>query len=233
MQITTGRNPINCEHKQKTIQIANGSIQLPDFPGIDMAIGMETTQNNPDFFRRLLTKYRDSQHDFKQKFRTAREEKDLENATRLAHSLKGVSGNLGVVGVQDAAASLEQACKNKTDNIDEALKKVLIELHPVIAGLENIEDYQTENISQTTPEIDKAAITPMLHELNQLLANCNIKSIDILQELEPFFKASIHAEQLLNISNAIKDYDFDKALSKLKILAEKNGIDLINDQAID
>jgi len=60
---------------------------------------------------RLLRKFRDSQKDFKGTFRSAQQDEDPQAATRVAHTLKGVSGTLGAVGVQKAAQKLEMACR--------------------------------------------------------------------------------------------------------------------------
>lgn len=113
---------------------------LPDLPGIDTKAGLAIVRGKLALYRKLLSKFRDSERDFEQHFHAAlADDKDPQAATRAAHSLKGVAGTIGARGVQEAAHSLEIACSEGTETIDEFLAAVVAELQPVIAGLEELE----------------------------------------------------------------------------------------------
>jgi two-component system sensor histidine kinase/response regulator len=91
--------------------------------------------------RRLLLRFRDGQADFAARFATALEDADPEAATRAAHSLKGVAGNVGAVGVQQAAAALEAVCQagHGGAELDTARAAVDRALDEVMAGLAALE----------------------------------------------------------------------------------------------
>ncbi|MBL3588589.1 MAG: PAS domain S-box protein [gamma proteobacterium endosymbiont of Lamellibrachia anaximandri] len=107
--------------------------------GIDIDKGLEIARNRPEFFIKLLTMFRDSQHGFLNDFLMEQQSDDPNGAVRAAHSLKGSAANIGATTLRDAAQELEMACNehNSDDEISEVLKKVTTELDPLIAGLNN------------------------------------------------------------------------------------------------
>jgi HPt (histidine-containing phosphotransfer) domain-containing protein len=113
------------------------SNSLAHLPGIDTDIGRAGTAGNDILYRRLLGMYRDEQHDFVARFRSARGSGDLLTVIRMAHDLKSVSGTIGASGVQRAAAALEAACAGNDAGgvIDELLETVERALSSVIEGL--------------------------------------------------------------------------------------------------
>ena len=81
--------------------------ELPDIDGLDTADGLKRVGNNIRLYRKLLAKFRDSNTKSAEQIRRALTDGDMELAQRLAHTVKGVSGNLGALEMQTAAANLE------------------------------------------------------------------------------------------------------------------------------
>ena len=73
----------------------------------------------------------------------ARQSEDMNSATRCAHTLKGVAGNIGAISIQEAAASLEQACKEEgsEQRIATQLNLVQAALEVVLTGMEFLEKH--------------------------------------------------------------------------------------------
>ncbi len=105
-------------------------------PALDKAYIVKQFGKRQDFYLRLLSKFASKQRDFENEFRPAVEKNNFQEATRLAHSLKGVAGNMGLTPLYNSAASLEQACRQQNDNVDEALSKVVDLLHQVINAID-------------------------------------------------------------------------------------------------
>ncbi|RDH86691.1 MAG: hypothetical protein DIZ78_07240 [endosymbiont of Escarpia spicata] len=105
--------------------------------GIEIDKGLEIARGRPEFYMKLLTMFRDSQHDFLNNFLMEQQSDDPNGAIRAAHSLKGSAANIGATTLRDAAQELEMACNeyNSDDEIPDILKKVTTELDPLIAGL--------------------------------------------------------------------------------------------------
>ncbi len=108
---------------------------LAPIDGLDQTKGLAICNGKWSLYRRLLKKYVDGQRDFAALFNGAA---DAEEARRIAHTLKGVSGNIGATGVQAEAAALEQACRNGegAEVIVARLCSVTTLLTPLIVQLE-------------------------------------------------------------------------------------------------
>jgi len=106
--------------------------------GIDVAGGLKTCANKEGLYRKVLGLFYKSERDFSLKFISARQGDDPLAAGMAAHSLKGVAGNIGAIGVQEAALQLESLCRNGASDeaIDACLKRLEGELAPLIASLE-------------------------------------------------------------------------------------------------
>jgi len=89
--------------------------QLGRLPGLDVDFGLKSVRGRLASYLRLLGKFAESHADdfdlIRQKLRTGQHD----DALRLAHSLKGAAGTLGAIAVQQAAAALEAALRQKED----------------------------------------------------------------------------------------------------------------------
>ncbi len=197
--------------------------ELPELSGIDTAAGLATTQSNLRLYRKLLLKFRGNQRDFEQRFLAARVDQDPDADTRVAHTLKGVAGNIGALGVQEVAHSLEMACKSGEKSIDELLAAVMAELQPVMAGIEVLDQPISEEGASAAKsrELDLPAVEPLLRELHTLVTNDDIKAADTVDKLESLLKGTDYSGHLDSVTRAIEGYDFEKALEALTTLARK------------
>lgn len=110
---------------------------LPELPGINKSLGLKATMNKEDLYKRLLLKFRDKNQDFQKEFIDALV-KDLDTATRVAHTLKGTAANLGMEELQKAALQLETACRDHVDEISTHLGLVIERLNVVLESLKKV-----------------------------------------------------------------------------------------------
>ncbi|MBI2277365.1 MAG: Hpt domain-containing protein [Dechloromonas sp.] len=80
-----------------------------DWPGLDVAGGLDQVFNKPALYRKLLRSYCGSNEATAQKLDAALAAGDRNQLSRLAHTLKGTSGTLGMPAVYAAASALERA----------------------------------------------------------------------------------------------------------------------------
>lgn len=110
---------------------------LEGIAGIDRRAGLDA-MGDEALYRRLLQMFRDREADFPERFRAARATGQKEEAMRMAHNLKSVTGALAVCAVHPAAAELELACSDGIDDadIETLVRKVAQLLGPVISELQ-------------------------------------------------------------------------------------------------
>lgn len=91
--------------------VAGRREQLMGLPGVDLAAGLRTVGNDLERFERLLRKFADLHRNDAAKLEDAARAEESEEACRIAHSLKGAAGSLGLIRVQAQAAALEAALR--------------------------------------------------------------------------------------------------------------------------
>ena len=92
-------------------------------------------------FKRMLKKFLREQQDFPAPFREALAAGDVPKTMRMAHTLKSLSGTLGIHGVEQAAEALEQGCIDAAEvpRLEALLSDVSRQLEPVLQGLRRLE----------------------------------------------------------------------------------------------
>ncbi len=194
---------------------------IADLAGIDVDAGLAISQNNEKLYRKLLIKFRDSQRDFDALFRAAQQNDDPAAATRCAHTLKGVAGNIGAIGVQQAAQALEQACKEGREGIDGLLNAVMAELEPVIRGLEPLQVAATP--AAPAAKLDPDVIKARLNELRRLLEDNDSDAVDLAEDLGSLLVGTPQEPLLTGLIDLVGEYDFDEALNQLSALEKALG----------
>lgn len=197
--------------------VHNASLRALD--GIDIKVGMSTTMNNEDLYRRLLGKFYEGQKDFAEMFRVAQKDADTSAAMRCAHTLKGNAGNIGAKGVQKAAAELEEACKNNVSlaKIQKLLSKVVVELHPVIVSLGSMIDSSVKDTKKFAP-IDLDDIRQKINLLKSLLEDSDGDAHECLNGILEQAHSETTTLQLKQVLKNIENYDYDLALENLKLV---------------
>jgi HPt (histidine-containing phosphotransfer) domain-containing protein len=101
---------------------------LPELEGIDMAGALKRVAGNTKLYRSLLEQFASKQATADVHITDALQSGDREGAERIAHTLKGIAGNLGIVEVQTAAANVEKAIRES----DPSVAALIPELHRVL-----------------------------------------------------------------------------------------------------
>ena len=112
----------------------------PSIAGLDARTGLARVGGNEKLYRKLLGQFVQEQGSAFEEITGALNAGDAALAERLAHTLKGVAGNLGATEVQTAAAALEGAIRGRSDAaVTEAAKqKVRAALDPLILSLRSV-----------------------------------------------------------------------------------------------
>lgn len=211
------------EAKHPVPQEAPPSGEIPALPGIDLALGLATTMNNPTLYRKIATRFLQGQADFFARFEQSRHDADTTAATRVAHTLKGNAGNLGAVQLQLAAGELEAVCArgDSGPQIDEALAPVRLALEQVLEGLRGW--MGSADYAQTLPAAPPAKAKPLalaadLQRLRRLLMDSEQEAEDLVNELLQQLNGAAPAPALEVVARFIDQYDFDEALKALELV---------------
>ena len=101
--------------------------ELPEVPGLNVAEGLRRVAGNKKLYRKLLRQFSNTEADAAQRIASALAENDRALAERLAHTVKGVAGNIGAAAVQNAAAHLEKAIEGSAPAAEIEVLRVSLE----------------------------------------------------------------------------------------------------------
>jgi PAS domain S-box-containing protein len=116
---------------------------LEKVPGLDSAYGLQAMRGKLPSYLRLLGIFLDTHGDDGDKISAALNSGDLTQAGHIAHSLKGVSGTLGLNGIYEAAQALNEALRQSAElpeitrqlaTLGERVRETASALSPIIAA---------------------------------------------------------------------------------------------------
>jgi len=192
---------------------------------LDTTDGIGRCMGNLDLYRRLLKGFDKTQQDFGTQFSQTLRAQDLESALRLAHTLKGLAGNIGALALQHAAGELEVACQNAEEGaaLDAALQLTLRALNAVRVDIRAlIEPTAAAPAESANPEqlLKDPAIQGQWVKLSRLIDDNDAQAQELIQDLVDGWPHLMQAAPVRELSQALSRYDFDAAGVALKSLLD-------------
>ncbi len=148
--------------------------------GLDTATGLRRVLGKQDLYLSMLRKFAVGQKTTPESIRNALESNAWDTAERLAHSLKGVSGNIGATELQALAGELETAIagRHTRTRIEERLKQLEPGLHQLIVSLEETLPRLAER--KAIP-VDLSQLKAVTERLQALLAEDDVEALEVLE----------------------------------------------------
>jgi CheY-like chemotaxis protein len=210
------------------IPVEKGELILPsELPGISICSGLERVGRNQPLYVKLLCKFRESQQNAVSEIKATLQSGDRETAGRLAHTVKGVSGNLGAESLYRAAAQLEKAIKEGRENVDVPMADFSSELKVVMEGIKGLAQNlasQEEPESSTGASVDKQAVKRLLQDMTQLLESDLTEAMNRLEALRSHLAHSSAQEEFKRLEKQVESFDTDGALQSIEAIAKVLGI---------
>jgi len=189
----------------------------PAFESLDMAAGLGRVLGRKPLYLSMLRKFAVGQKTATTGIREALSVMDWETAERLIHTLKGVSGSIGAVGVQSRAEGVETLIKTRgsQESLDEPLKGLAEFLSTLIIHLERTLPPVTDKDLVTVEEADLHVVC---NTLEALLRADDAEAGTLLESNAGLLRAAF-PNHFRKIAENIRAYDFDLALAALKAAA--------------
>jgi two-component system, sensor histidine kinase and response regulator len=194
---------------------------LPDIEGLDTKDGLTRVAGNQKLYLKLLRQFAEQQGPVVGQVTDALARGDTALAERLAHTLKGVAGNIGAKPVQLAAGDLEKLIRGQAnaDEVKSASEKVSAALDPLLARL------QAALASASPPPAAAPAAAPPVHpaqsreaaaQLTKLLAEFDPGAADFIETsqaaLHPLFEGGTWTQ----FEKSVQNYSFAEAQAQLE-----------------
>ncbi len=200
-----------------------GGLQLPSGVTaiLDTASGLRRAGGNKKLYLQMLSMFAGEYADYAQSFAGYLSTANWEEAERLAHTLKGLSGTLGSSDVQNQAGKLEIACQNRQVDAAAADLSTLIPLlTPLLVALQHhFAEEKTEVPTETASGTHYQGKLPdCLPQLRQLLSEGDSNAIDLWEAHHKEFASTLPAQLMQRVSTALQNFEFDAAKALLNKL---------------
>ncbi|PTQ67438.1 response regulator [Pseudomonas sp. GV071] len=203
-----------------------GAAPLPawELPGVDLASGLRRVLGKPELYQRLLRKFAGSQKNFSAQLQVALNQGEGEAAERLAHSLKGLAGNLGAVDLQTQAALLETALKDSRagDELAPLISEVNQSLQALLQAIEQL--WQTPD-DEPPAAVDPAQLEAVCQQLAGLFAHDDPRAGKVFEAQAGLLRSAFDGDYP-PLAEAVRCYDFEQALMLLRQTSEQRGLSL-------
>jgi len=211
--IDPGYNPTAIPHQAQTEE-------LPSIAGLDTKDGLSRVAGNRKLYLKLLRQFIEQQGPALEQVAAALSSNDIALAERIAHTLKGVAGNIGAKPVQAAAGILEKAIRDRAEPaaLEAAKQQVAGALDPLITEMRAaLDSLAPEPVAQTAePAMANPAQTrETAAELARLLAECDPGAADFIEAKQPAMRALFASEALAQFQTLVQNYAFADAETQL------------------
>ncbi|WP_394388032.1 Hpt domain-containing protein [Shewanella woodyi] len=183
-------------------------------PGVDTVLGISRIGGNEAKYWEILERFINSQIEAMINLKQAIIIKDIETATRTAHSLRGAASNLAALTLSDMAKEMEDSLNNNVYPEE-------IKIDMVIEHLQTLSTYiEAKPLKQESAVAEQDEVEPLNNQLplDTLLTMIDNYDTQALEEIQRVKQTLIsHQVDYGAIEKAIENFDFDKA----KVLTEK------------
>jgi two-component system, sensor histidine kinase and response regulator len=192
---------------------------LPEIDGIDLVGGLKRVNGNKRVYRDLLVQFAARHSEVNSQILAAIDSGDNVLVERIAHTVKGVAGNLGVGNVFSVADKLERAVREGGATVLATVEAFTLELNRQIQAIHLAfpgEEPEIEGTSGCDPRTVSAGIT----HLRALLESSDGDALEAFVALEAVLAGSCDTPRLNALRTSINEFDFEGALFKLADIAK-------------
>jgi signal transduction histidine kinase/DNA-binding response OmpR family regulator/HPt (histidine-containing phosphotransfer) domain-containing protein len=196
---------------------------LPEIEGIDVIDGMRRVAGNQRLYRDLLRQFAAKQGDASAQIAAALQSGDTQLAERIAHTVKGVAGNLGISRVQSAAQDVEKAIREGSDSVSSRLSELASALSSQVGAIHLTLGEAATAKPQAVRPFNGEAASAAIVRLRELLKAGDADAEGASQDLREAVSGVVDQGRLDALNGAINDFDFDAALLKLDEISDICG----------
>ena len=188
--------------------------QLPAVEGLDTVQGLRRVLGKPEIYLSMLRKFEANQGDAALRIAAAVQAQDWAQAELLAHTLRGVAGNIGAMDLHAQAGVLENALRAQLPpaQIDAALADTRDLLTPLAQALAL--HFAPTEATHAPTAADKQQLGQICSELAQLLAQDDPQATELLDTHAVLLQAGL-GQKYADVAHAIRNFNFADALEAL------------------
>jgi CheY-like chemotaxis protein len=200
---------------------------MPEIDGVDIKDGLKRVGGNSRLYRDLLMKFAAKYCDAGLQISDALHISDRGTAERIAHTIKGVAGNIGIKPVQLAAEKLEKAIRESDSSVDTILHDFTSLLRTQIDAIEQALPLETLELEiEPKKNFDPVAASNEITKLRSRLEASDGDSEETFRNLRSILASQVGKARLDALGVDIADFNFAGALLKLDDIVKQHSLHL-------
>jgi two-component system sensor histidine kinase/response regulator len=202
---------------------------LPVIPSLDLVSAMRRMGGNTKLVRKLIDRFAQTQGDAMSRIAAALARDDVDTATREAHTVKGLAGNIGATQLLASAGIVEGLLRHgSADDLPGALQRMEQELTSLLAQIASAtgSDEESSLPSPADTVVDRALLRRDVQELAALLADDDSRAAKLADSMAEKLRAVGQGPASLQLQKRIARYEFEEALDVLRTAAQAIEIPL-------
>ena len=211
---------IRAQARPVGLEFSASSLVLPPITHLDSADGLARVAGNRPLYQKLLRQFSEQASTVTDQVTTALDQGYVALAERVAHTLKGVAGNIGAKPVQAAAGKLEKLLREQATGpaVKAAINEVGAVLSPLLEELQRHlpTEAETNPPSPTAAVIDPAVSRAAAVELAALLDQFDPAAVDFIDARQADLRPLFPAEAWSQFTTQVQNYAFTAAQKMLE-----------------
>ena len=203
---------------------AEAEQKLPDhIPGVDINEGVSRVGGNKKLFVKLLNDFASTYQPYAINIHKAIAEQKIEEARRLAHTLKGVSGNISAHEVFSLSEQIEKALNQaKPEDCAQLLDQLSTAIRKLIEAINAEGGHKQQEASNERETFAIADVEPALQEAARMIWADDVDADQAITKLKRALGRRF-ATEIEELAASVDGFDFEAAKKPLqKIAAELN-----------
>jgi two-component system, sensor histidine kinase and response regulator len=192
------------------------AMTLPEIEGIDVASGLRRVAGNFHLYRTLLNQFVAKHASDAMHIAEAMEQADRTLAERLAHSLKGLAGNIGAGGIFECAGKIENALRNSDNDARESIKELSLLLDRQVQSIRSALKVTAPDSAASSACHSAEDTLAAMGRLKSLLEANDADAPATYAALAEMLAGKVDAQRLDALGTSVNEFDFDDALFRLQ-----------------
>jgi signal transduction histidine kinase/CheY-like chemotaxis protein len=217
---------------QETLSSSSGPLVIP---GIHVEAALENVANNPDLLKSVLMEFHQKYAGAVDEIKQLLGDKAFSDASRIAHTVKGLAGTFEASDLESAARAVEQAIDSGDTEIPQLLSLMESSLDEVCQGIAAAFAGVEQDVAESAPSSEPSEAAPpasdvqpveipeLIQQLSTLIHDNRFEASEVAEQLKQQL-ASPHQELAEKIEEAVDAFDFSLAAKRLNKLLSQLGV---------
>ncbi len=198
---------------------------LPPIAGLDTKDGLSRVAGNRKLYLKLLRQFIEQQGPAVGQISAALAQGDVALTERLAHTIKGVAGNIGARSVQAAAGALEKLIRDRaaSGEVEAAKGRLAGALDPLLAQLRAAVSAPAPEATApaSAPTADPALSREAAARMTRLLSEFDPGAADFIEQNQAALRPLFAGDTWTQFEKLVRNYAFAEAQAQLEQALKK------------